>query len=94
LGDASEKNIFKASDEELQARKAEHDAAVIRDKALGDQIEARRIAQEQAGRAAQDQQMQANKALGDKYEQELARRRSEVRSLPRITEPLPFITPP
>jgi Skp family chaperone for outer membrane proteins len=94
VGNASEKNISKAPDEELQARKAEHDAAVIRDKALGDQLEARRIAQEQAGRAAQEQQMQVNKAIGDKYEQELARRRAEVRSLPRITEPVPVSTPP
>lgn len=93
-GNASEKTIPSPSEEELQKRKAEHDAVVIRDKTLGDQIEARRIAQEQAGRAAQDKQMQFNKALGEQYEQELARRRAEVRSLPRITQPAPVNTPP
>jgi Skp family chaperone for outer membrane proteins len=94
VGNASEKNVYKASDEELQARKVEHDAAVSRDKALGDQMEARRLAQEQAARVEQDQQMRVNRALGDKYEQELARRKAEVRSLPRITGPLPVTSPP
>ncbi|NVO05506.1 MAG: DUF4124 domain-containing protein [Rhodoferax sp.] len=59
-------------------RKSEQDARVSRDKALADQLQARRMAYEQAGRAAQDQQMQVNRAIADKFEQERNLKNSAV----------------
>ena len=75
-------------------RKAEQDARVSRDKALADQLQARRVAEEQAGRAAQDQQMQVNRALADKFEQERNQKNSAVTSSPRVTEPAPMLMVP
>jgi hypothetical protein len=55
-GRLSKLNINAPTDAEMTQLKAEHDAKVSRDKALADEVEARRLAQEQAARAAQDQQ--------------------------------------
>ena len=87
-------NVNTPSDAEMTQQKAEHDAKVARDKALADEVEARRLAQEQAGRAAQDQQARVNRDLANKVDQERAQRNSTVNSSPNVTQPAPTNTVP
>ena len=93
-GRLSKLNMNIPSDAEMTQQKAEHDAKVARDKALADEVEARRLAQEQAGRAAQDRQMQVNRALADKVDQERAQRNSTVNSAPNVIQAAPTTTVP
>jgi hypothetical protein len=91
-GRAAQLNLKATKDEDLSQQKAEHDARVQQDKALADQIQAQRLAEEQAARAAQDQQMQVIKALADKFEQERSQRNGAVVSSPNVTQSAPTLT--
>ena len=62
-------------------RKAENDARIARDKALGNSSESSRLARDQAGYAAQDQQVQASKAIANTVEQERTQQSSTATSV-------------
>lgn len=85
-GRASQLNLKAPADDDLSQKKAEHDAKVSQDKALADQIQARRLSDEQAARAVQDQQVQVDRAVAAKFEQERAQRNSAVVSNPAVTQ--------
>jgi hypothetical protein len=94
MGGATQIDLKVPADEDYLRQKAEHDARVSHDKALADQLQATRLAEEQAARAAQGQQMQSNRALADKFEQERTQKNSSVVSSPNVTQPAPIITLP
>lgn len=93
VGNTARLNIKSLSEEELAKRKAERDANNARDANLANQVQANRLATEQAARAAQDQQAQAGKAIADRLEQERTQRNATVVSNPNASQPLPFISP-
>jgi uncharacterized protein (DUF3084 family) len=93
-GGATQIDLKVPTDENFLQKKAEHDARVLHDKALADQLESTRLAEEQAARAAQSQQMQSNRALADKFEQERTQKNSSVVSSPSVNQPAPIITLP
>lgn len=62
-------------------RKAESDARIQRDKTLANQVEASRVAKEQAERAAQDQRQQANQGIANTVEQGRAQQRANTISI-------------
>lgn len=62
-------------------RKAESDVRIQRDKALASQVEAGRLAREQAERAAQDQQQQTNRGVANTVEQGRAQQRANTTSI-------------
>lgn len=93
MGNTAKVNIKSPSEEELAKRKAERDANNARDTALANQVQADRLAREQAGRAAQEQQMQVNRAQAEKLEQERNQRNSAVNSAPNVSQPVPFTGP-
>ncbi|WP_342619049.1 hypothetical protein [Rhodoferax sp. GW822-FHT02A01] len=93
-GRLSKLNINAPSDAEMTQQKAEHDAKVARDKALADEVEARRLAQEQVARAAQDQQSRVNRDLANKVEQDRAQKNSNVNSAPNVMQSAPTNTVP
>lgn len=93
MGNTSKINIKSPSEEELAKRKAERDANNARDSALANQVQADRLAREQAGRASQEQQMQVNRSQAEKLEQERNQHNSSVNSAPNVSQPVPFTTP-
>ena len=93
-GAVSVEGLRTSAESDLLQRKTEHDLTVSRDKALANQMEANRIANEQAGRSAQDQQTQVNRTLADKVEQERVQKNATVISSPGVSESAPIRTLP
>lgn len=62
-------------------RKAANDARIQRDKALGNQVQSSRIAQERARYAAQDSQVQASSGIAASVAQERAQQQSSTQSV-------------
>jgi len=93
-GDLSAANVLPLVDSDSSQRKAEHDAIVSRDKALAAQVEASRMAREQAQISAANQQLQANKAVNDRYEQERSKQNAATVSSPGVTQVTPVGTFP
>ena len=91
---AAQLNLKTQTDEDFFKQKAEHDAKVLHDKALAEQMQSSRLAEEQTARAAQDQQTQVNKALADKFEQERAQRNGAVVSSPNVMQSAPIQSAP
>jgi hypothetical protein len=74
-------------------RKAANDARVQREKALGDKLQADRLAREEAGRQAQDRQDQVNKTIAGQVDQERAKQNVPSPSR-KVTDVIPYTTLP
>lgn len=70
----------KPNEADSPERKAENDARIAREKSLADQLEATRVANEQAGYAAQAQQSQVSKEIATRVDQERSRQSSATGS--------------
>ncbi len=75
-------------------RKAESDARIQREKALGDKLQADRLAREDAGRQAQDRQDQVNRDIAGKVEQERTQQNTTTNSGRKVTDIIPITTFP
>lgn len=94
MGNGGKLNLKSLSEEELAKRKAERDANNARDANLANQVQANRLSNEQAARAAQDQQVQLNKSISDKFEQERNQKNATVVSAPNVSQSAPITTAP
>lgn len=65
----------------LPQRKTENDALISKEKVLGDRMQSSRVANEQAGFAAQAQQVQAARNLASKIEQDRTTQRAATNSV-------------
>ncbi|MCX7239998.1 MAG: DUF4124 domain-containing protein [Burkholderiales bacterium] len=75
------------------ALKAESDARIRKEKALADEVQANRLATEQAGYAAQDKQQQVNRTIADKVQQERTQQRTSTSSSLPADTGAPLTTP-